>query len=59
MGSWVLILSLMAGGGTEMHSIKGFESKEKCDRAGVDWKTPIDKEWRKAYSFYSCSYVDK
>lgn len=59
MGSWILIMTLMAGGGTEMHSVKGFESKEKCETAGAAWKNPIDKEWRKAYSFYSCSYVDK
>lgn len=59
MGSWILILSLMtANSGTEIHSIKGFETKEKCESAGEAWKKPIN-DLRNAYSFYSCSYVDK
>ncbi|AWD90466.1 hypothetical protein KNT87_gp027 [Erwinia phage Cronus] len=58
MGTWVLILTLMAPG-SQIHSIKGLPNNASCESAGEAWKKKVDEAYKPQYSFFQCEYLDK
>lgn len=43
--TWILILTIFAGGKPAMTSIAGFDSKEACSYAAEKWKEPQKGWW--------------